>query len=119
MADETSFQVALARVGVEDFTEEVERICADLCTMNLACQEPPAFASQDECESICLGTDYVYNDTTCGEVKRAAIECIGSQPTCELYLDTNNVLSDDYTCKAEKEAWTSLHCRDSDEEPFP
>ena len=54
----------------EDFTEEVERICADQCEMNLACLEPPGFESYQECEQICLHTAYIYNDTDCGEAMR-------------------------------------------------
>lgn len=103
----------------EDFTAEVERLCADYCEMNLACRAPPAFANYDECEDACLGLDYVYNDTTCGEAHRAMIECIGSQPTCELFMDTYNVSADDYTCKAEKDRVTSLHCPQTDEDPTP
>jgi hypothetical protein len=45
----------------------------------------------------------------------------GSQPTCELYLDTYDVHADDYTCKAEKDHWGDLaaSCGQSDEDPFP
>ena len=103
----------------EAFTAEVERMCANYCALNLECQEPPAFEGYDECESYCLGLSYVYNDTECGEAKRAKFECIGSQPTCELYDDTQNVHADEYTCKAEKDAFTSLNCGDSDEDPYP
>jgi hypothetical protein len=104
-----------------DFTEEVERICADNCEMHFACGEPPAFESYEECEQICLHLAYIYNDTVCGEATRGVYGCIGSQPTCELYLDTNNVHAEQYTCKAEKDHWISLSqsCGESDEDPFP
>lgn len=52
---------------------------------------------------------------------RDVYECIGSQPTCELFLDTNNVHAEQYTCKAEKERWISLakSCGQSDEDRGP
>jgi hypothetical protein len=105
----------------EDFTEEVERICADNCEMQFTCFEPPAFESYEECEHICLHTPYIYNDTDCGAAKRGVYGCVGSQPTCELYLDTYDVHADDYTCKAEKDHWGDLaaSCGQSDEDPFP
>jgi hypothetical protein len=104
-----------------DFTEEVERICADYCEVNLACREPPWFESYQECENVCLHLAYIYNDTPCGQATRDEIECIGSQPTCELYNDTLNVHAEQYTCKAEKDHWASLaeSCGQSDEDPFP
>lgn len=101
----------------EDFTEEVERICADYCEMNLACHEPPWFDTYDECETTCLGTAYVYNDTACGEARRAIFECVGATATCEEYNDTNNVHADNYTCKSEKDHWLDLDCGTSDEDP--
>jgi hypothetical protein len=105
----------------EDFTEEVERICASGCAVNLACREPPWFESYAECEQVCLHLAYIYNDTSCGEATRALYECIGSQPTCELYNDTLNVHAEQYTCKAENDHWASLaeSCGQSDEDPFP
>lgn len=125
--------VALALVGAlscgdrtiepepEDFTEEVERICEEYCEIYLACREEPVFDSYDECEHSCLHTAYIYNDTDCGEAKRGMYECVASQPTCELFLDTYDVHADDYTCKAEKDHWASLaeSCGQSDEDPFP
>lgn len=105
----------------EDFTEEVERICADYCEINLACREPPWFESYQECEHVCLHLAYIYNDTPCGAAMRAVHECIGSQPTCDLYNDTFNVHAEQYTCKAEKDHWVDLaeSCTQSDEDPFP
>jgi hypothetical protein len=104
-----------------DFTEEVERICADYCQTYLACREEPVFESYQECEHICLHIPFIYNDTACGETKRDVYECIGSQPTCELFLDTYNVHAEQYTCKAEKDHWANLaeSCGQSDEDPFP
>jgi hypothetical protein len=106
---------------VEDFTAEVEQICADYCEMNLACHEPPWFETYAECEHICLHSEFMYNDTLCGERARAVRACVGSQPTCELYNDTNNVHADEYTCKAEKDGWAEVSegCWNSDEDPFP
>ena len=105
----------------EDFTEEVERICADFCEVNLECRDPPWFESYAECEHVCLHLGYIYNDTPCGEAMRAWHECIGSQPTCELYNDTLNVHAEQYTCKAENDHWASLaeSCGQSAEDPFP
>jgi hypothetical protein len=105
----------------EDFTEEVERICADYCEIYLACREEPVFDSHQECEQVCLHLAYIYNDTPCGEATRAVKECIGSQPTCDLYNDTLNVHAEQYTCKAEKDHWVSLaeSCGQSDEDPYP
>ena len=87
--------------------------------MNLACREPPAFGSQGECEDICLGLAYIYNDTDCGEAKRDMYECISSTQTCELFNDTYNVHAEVYTCKAENDHYHSLNCGQSDEDPFP
>jgi hypothetical protein len=105
----------------EDFTEEVERVCADYCEINLACREPAWFESYDACEQTCLHATYIYNDTPCGEAMRAIMTCVGSQPTCELYNDTLNVHADEYTCQAETEhrAELSTFCSQSDEEPYP
>jgi len=108
-----------ARPVDRDFTQEVEKICADYCSINLACREPPWFESYEECEDLCLETPYVYNDTECGEARRALTECVGSTATCEVYNDTLNVHADDYTCKAENDHYHSLKCGQSDEDPFP
>lgn len=102
----------------EDFTEAVERICNDYCSMNLACREPAAFENYQECEDICLESAYIYNDTDCGQALRDVFECIGSTSTCELFDDTYNVHADDYTCNAEKDHWVSLDCGQSAEDPF-
>lgn len=106
---------------VEDFTAEVERNCADYCELNLACEPTPGFELYDECEHVCLHDGFVYNDTVCGEAARAVTECIGSQPTCELFLDTYNVHADEYTCQAEKDGWAEVSegCWSGDEDPFP
>jgi hypothetical protein len=92
----------------EDLTEKVERICTDLCELELACIEPSLFESHEDCEHTCLHTQFIHNDSTCGEVKRAMLECFGSQPTCELYLDTFNDHADEYTCQAEKDPWLAI-----------
>jgi hypothetical protein len=107
-------------VDVErDFTEEVERLCVDFCTMNLDCHEPPWFETYGDCEHACLHAAYVYNDTVCGHARRALLECVGSTETCELYNDANNVFAEDYTCKAEKDHFTGLDCGSSPEDPHP
>jgi hypothetical protein len=108
---------------VEDltnFTEEVQRICADLCEVNLACIEMSAFESQEACEHACPGFQFIQNDSTCGEAKRALLECVGSQPTCELFFDTFNVFADEYPCQAERERWIEIGeaCLAS-EDPYP
>lgn len=105
----------------EDFTAEVERICADYCEINLACREPPFFESYEECEHNCLHSAYIYNDTECGRATRGEIECVGSQPTCELYNDTLNIHADKYTCQAEHERRVDVMkaCQDSEEDPYP
>jgi hypothetical protein len=95
-----------------DFTEEVERLCVDFCTMNLACHEPPWFETYEECEQVCLNTAYVYNDTACGQARRDMLECAGLLETCELY-------NDDDVCKAEKDDYVGLQCGTSDEDPYP
>jgi hypothetical protein len=101
----------------EDFTQEVERICEDYCAMNLACREPPAFESVDECESICLDTPYLYNDSTCGQAERDMYACIASTATCDLFDDTYNVHAESYTCKPEKDRFFALDCGQSGEDP--
>jgi hypothetical protein len=105
----------------EDFTAEVEQICVEFCETDLACREPQWFQSYGECEHNCLHTGYLYNDTDCGEARRAVMSCLASQPTCELYNDTLNVHADQYTCQAEKEHWTDVGptCWQSDEDPYP
>lgn len=105
----------------EDFTKEVEQICADYCDVNLACREPAWFESDEACVHSCLHSAFIYNDTDCGEAKRAVVACVGSQPTCELYDDTLNVHAEVYTCQAETEhrAKLSEACGQSDENPYP
>jgi hypothetical protein len=109
-----------ARTGdyTEDFSEAVEEICTDYCTMFFACRDPSFFESYEDCETRCSGLGYIYNDTACGQSQRDMIGCIGSQPTCELFNDTENVFADDYTCKAEKDYDTSLYCGQVDEDPY-
>lgn len=102
-----------------DFTQEVERICTSYCAMNLSCREPPYFESRQECEDICLGSAYVYNDTDCGQALRDMYACVASTATCEQFNDTYNVHAESYTCKDEKDLWISLDCGQSDEDPFP
>lgn len=66
-----------------------------------------------------MGSSFILNDTDCGEAHRAMMECIGSQPSCELFLDTYDVHADEYTCKAEKDRYTGLLCGQSSEDPSP
>jgi hypothetical protein len=104
---------------VEDFSEEVQRICADVCELNQACFEPPPFESQEACEHLCLYGPFIQNDSMCGEAVRAGNECIGSLPTCELFFDALNVYADEYPCQAEHERWIEIYeaCLDS-EDPY-
>lgn len=94
----------------EDYTEEVERICRDLCEKVVTCVDPPLFETQEECRATCTGLDIMYEDSACGEGFRALYGCIGGTPTCEVYLDTKNVIAPDYTCKQENEALGPLKC---------
>lgn len=104
----------------EDHSEEVAKICADFCGQALACLPPDdGFESYEDCEGSCLTLGYIYNDSACGDALRDAYACIGSTPTCEAFLDTNNVDAEDYTCKAEKEHYTSLTCEEDPMEGAP
>jgi hypothetical protein len=105
-----------------DFTEEIQRICADLCEVNQACIEPPPFESQEACEDFCPRGPFRQNDSMCGEANRALLECVGSLPTCELFFDSFNLsrAADEYPCQAERERWIEIYeaCRAS-EDPYP
>ena len=100
-----------------DYTQEVEQICEDFCTINLACHEPPVFESQVQCRDTCTELAYIKNDTACGEAHREFMACVAATTTCAEYNDTNNVDADNYTCKAEKTAFIELNCPQSSEEP--
>lgn len=91
-----------------DFTDDVERVCAAYCEQNLACHEPALFESFEDCYDLCFNEiPRLWQDDACGEAVRAKYECVGQTHSCEAYIDSNNVLADNYTCKAEKERSTS------------
>jgi hypothetical protein len=100
---------------VEDFTEEVQRICVDLCKVHQACWQPTPFESQEACEHLCLDAAFILDDSACGEANRALNECIGSQPTCDLFFVAKNLYADKDPCQAEKDRWLEIDeaCQDS------
>jgi hypothetical protein len=94
-----------------DYTEEVVRICTDLCEKVVTCVEPPLFSTEAECRASCTRPEHtMYEDSACGEAFRELYSCIGGTENCEEYLDTNNVYAEDYTCKEEKEVLATLKC---------
>jgi hypothetical protein len=98
------------RTLAEDFTDDVERICQSMCEMNLACRDPPAFESMDECYAYCAGFEIMYEDSECGRAWRGMYECLGNTANCEEFLDTNNVHAEEYTCMEETLALSGLKC---------
>lgn len=95
----------------QDYTEEVEQLCSDLCEKVVTCVEPPLFETREECQVLCtVAPSEVYEDSACGEAFRAYYRCIGGTATCEEYLDTQNVLANDHLCKTEGDVIVGLMC---------
>lgn len=93
----------------QDYTDEVERICEDLCEKGATCVDPP-FAPYEECMVECTQPGGMHDDTDCGAAFRAWFGCVGGTATCEEYLDSRNVNAEDYTCKEENVAAGALNC---------
>jgi hypothetical protein len=106
-----AFAACSGRTGdyEEDFSDDVERICTAMCEKVVACRDPPVFATEEECRSVC-DNESMYEDTACGQGIRDFRECIGATANCEEYLDTLDVHAEDFTCKAENEGYAMLKC---------
>jgi hypothetical protein len=100
----------------EDFTEDVHRICHSMCEMNLACRDPPAFETFEECFADCSGPELIYEDSECGQAFRDHFECLGNTANCEEFLDTNNVDAAEFTCMETNLTIVGLKCGAQDGE---
>lgn len=92
-----------------DYTEEVARICEDLCDKGATCADPP-FVDYDECLDACTVPGGMHDDTACGAAFRAWFGCVGGTATCEEYLDSRNTHAENFTCKEENLAAAALKC---------
>lgn len=72
-----------------DYSEEVERICEGLCTIDLQCVEMP-LVTYDECIEVCEepGT-ILHRDDRCGDAYRAYYDCIAGISTCDVWETAN------------------------------
>lgn len=92
----------------EDFSEDVQRICTNLCEKVVECRDPPLFETVDECRATCTIPSFMYDDSECGRTLRDFRECVGETQSCEEYLDTLEVHAEDFTCKEELDAYAAL-----------